>query len=399
MEEPLRHRQTKGAATDMFYLTPPRHISTLPNRAVLTARQSLPVFPDKRTISEPVGMSHPDSCTVEDSDSLSLRRRGRAAPVARSGRVDCVQVESVSTDVFGLPVFSQNDNILPSWRWSVKTITALAANKLGKFLAKDFRRVFGPAHDDIAERLGSLARSTIECLARSDALYHNFEHTLQVTMVGRDILHGMTLSQRIEPTDYSHLIVACLLHDIGYMRGVLSGDTETEFVVDESGKRITLPRGASDAALAPYHVDRSKLFAFERLGNSPTIDASRVAAAIEMTRFPARLDRTSANEGIEPKLVQAADLIGQLGDPMYSRKANALYSEFEEIGMNRQLGYSSPADIIDKYPAFFWNSVSTHIEDGIKYLNMTVSGRQWIANLHHHILCAEHAHRFMGPQR
>jgi hypothetical protein len=281
----------------------------------------------------------------------------------------------------------------------VKTITALAANKLGKFLAKDFRRVFGPAHDDTAERLGSLARSTIECLARSDALYHNFEHTLQVTMVGRDILQGMTLSQRIEPADYSHLIVACLLHDIGYMRGVLSGDTETEFVVNESGEKVTLPRGASDAALAPYHVDRSKLFAFERLGNSPTIDASRVSAAIEMTRFPARPDRTGANEAIEPKLVQAADLIGQLGDPMYSRKANALYSEFEEIGMNRQLGYSSPADIIDKYPAFFWNSVSTHIEDGVNYLNMTVSGRQWIANLHHHILCAEHDHRFMGPQR
>jgi hypothetical protein len=218
-------------------------------------------------------------------------------------------------------------------------------------------------------------------------------------MVGRDILEGMTLSQRIEPTDYSHLIVACLLHDIGYMRGVLSGDTETEFVVDGSGKKITLPRGSSDAALSPYHVDRSKLFAFERLGNSPTIDASRVAAAIEMTRFPAQMGRSNPDDIIEPKLVQAADLIGQLGDPMYSRKANALYGEFEEVGMNRQLGYSSPADIIDKYPAFFWNSVSTHIEDGIKYLNMTVSGRQWIANLHHHILCAEHAHRFMGPQR
>jgi hypothetical protein len=26
--KPLRHRQTKEAATDMFYLTPPRHIST-----------------------------------------------------------------------------------------------------------------------------------------------------------------------------------------------------------------------------------------------------------------------------------------------------------------------------------------------------------------------------------
>src|SRR6516162_6559391 len=30
MVEPLRHRQPKGAATDMFYLQPPRHISTLP---------------------------------------------------------------------------------------------------------------------------------------------------------------------------------------------------------------------------------------------------------------------------------------------------------------------------------------------------------------------------------
>src|SRR5271169_5094243 len=39
MVEPLRHRQTKGAATDMFYLTPPRHISTLP-KSDLTAPKS-----------------------------------------------------------------------------------------------------------------------------------------------------------------------------------------------------------------------------------------------------------------------------------------------------------------------------------------------------------------------
>jgi hypothetical protein len=279
----------------------------------------------------------------------------------------------------------------------MKTIIAIAATKLGNFLTRDFRRIFGSAHDDDAERLGSAARATIECIARSDALYHNYEHTLQVTMVGRDILQGMMVSQRIEPADYSHLIVACLLHDIGYVRGVLSGDTETEFVIDASGKKITLPRGASDAALTPYHVDRSKIFAFERLEKVPNIDAARVAEAIEMTRFPVPQDSQRAS-GLEPKLVQAADFIGQLGDPLYSRKANALYCEFEEIGMNRQLGYSSPADIIEKYPGFFWNSVSVHLDDGIKYLNMTTSGRQWIANLHHHILCAERAQRLMGPQ-
>jgi len=33
--EPLRHRQTKEAATDLFSLKPPRHIPTLPNLPVL----------------------------------------------------------------------------------------------------------------------------------------------------------------------------------------------------------------------------------------------------------------------------------------------------------------------------------------------------------------------------
>ena len=281
----------------------------------------------------------------------------------------------------------------------MRTITASAAKQLGRFLTRDFRKLFGPAHDERAERLGSFARSTIECIGRSDALYHNLEHTYLVTLVGRDLLQGLALAHRIEPDEYSHLITACLLHDIGYVRGVLSGDTETEFVISEESRKIRLPRGASDAALMPYHVERSKMFAIERLGSSPLVDAKRVANAIEMTRFPASIEHTAETVGLEPKLVQAADLIGQLGDPMYPKKANALFFEFEETGLNRQLGYSTPADLIDRYPSFFWNSVSIHIGDGIKLLNLTVSGRQWIANLYHHVLCAENASGMMGPQR
>src|SRR5258706_13416226 len=164
-------------------------------------------------------------------------------------------------------------------RASMKTITAIAANKLGNFLTRDFRRIFGAACDDEAERIGSAARSTIECLARSDALYHNYEHTLQVTMVGRDILHGMMVHQRIEPADYGHLIAACLLHDIGYVRGVLSGDTETEFIVDADGTKIALRRGATQAALPPYHLDRSNKFPFERLRKTKTRAARGAEAA------------------------------------------------------------------------------------------------------------------------
>ena len=38
MAEPLRHRQTKEAATDMFSLQPPRYIPTLPLAAVTLDR-------------------------------------------------------------------------------------------------------------------------------------------------------------------------------------------------------------------------------------------------------------------------------------------------------------------------------------------------------------------------
>ena len=179
---------------------------------------------------------------------------------------------------------------------TMDTMAAVAAKKLSKLVADDFREIFGSSHDDLAERVGGLARITIEYLGRSDALYHNFEHTVLVTTVGRDILLGRTLSERLEPEDYSHLIVACLLHDIGFVRGVLSGDTSSEFVIDRSGKTVKLPRGASDASLAAYHVDRSKLFVYERLGDSTFVDAARVADAIELTRFPAAPQRRRQSE-------------------------------------------------------------------------------------------------------
>src|SRR3954452_25557350 len=279
------------------------------------------------------------------------------------------------------------------------TIAEMAADGLGKSLAEDYRRLFGTSRQDAAERLDGIARIALECIGKSDALYHNLEHTLLVTQVGRDILRGRTLTERIEPEDYSHLIIACLLHDIGFVRGVLKGDRADSFVVGPDGERATLPRGSSDAALSQYHVDRSKLFVAERLGRSPTLDSARIARAIADTRFPVCPGYNDAPDFAEARLVQAADLIGQLGDAVYLKKANALFYEFEETGLNRQLGYGSPADLIDKYPVFFWNCVSMHIEEGVKLLNLTVSGRQWIANLHHHILCAERrSDLMMGPQ-
>src|SRR5262249_9001569 len=144
------------------------------------------------------------------------------------------------------------------------------------------------------------------------------------------------------PTDYAHLIVACLMHDIGYVRGILRGDGVDGYVIDGNGHKVRLPRGSSDAALMHYHVDRSKLFVLDRLHE---LDAERIARAIEHTRFPINADEPESDRNEEGLLLRAGDLIGQLGDPHYLRKSNALFHEFEEVGLNKQLGYETPADL------------------------------------------------------
>jgi hypothetical protein len=46
----------------------------------------------------------------------------------------------------------------------------------------------------------------------------------------------------VTPTDYSNFIVACLAHDIGYIRGIVKGDDAEGYVVDGTGRKISLPR-------------------------------------------------------------------------------------------------------------------------------------------------------------
>ena len=276
------------------------------------------------------------------------------------------------------------------------TIPELASEALGSHLAAHMGRRFGSTDAGLIEIVQSAARLAIDCIGNSDALYHNVEHTMLVTLAGYDILKGRRLLKETNADDYAHVLVACLFHDIGYVRGILNGDSADAYVIDAEGNKTELGRGSSDAALMPYHVDRSKLFVMDRFAKAKMLDATRIANAIESTRFPPSAHDSGNEEGM---LVRAADLIGQLGDPHYLRKANALYYEFEEVGMNKQLGYNSPADLTDQYPKFFWRSISPFIQGAIRYLNVTSRGRQWIANLYSNVLSAERDLSLYGPQR
>jgi len=278
------------------------------------------------------------------------------------------------------------------------TVPELAADALGTFLASYMHRRYGASETRLVELVPSIARIAMECIGNSDALYHNVEHTMLVTLAGHDILRGRALHAHMPPEDYAHLILACVTHDIGYVRGIFLQDDENGFLVDAHGHKVKLPRGSSDAALLPYHVDRSKLYIMERLQGVEQLDAGRIARAVEGSRFPSSMPAEVERIDEEASLLRAADLIGQLGDPHYIRKANALYNEFEEAGLNRQLGYESPADIVHKYPQFYWNSVAPYIQSAIRYLNVTANGRQWIANLYSNVFRAERDIALAGPQ-
>jgi hypothetical protein len=131
------------------------------------------------------------------------------------------------------------------------TVPELAAEALGEFLASYMRRRFGSSHAHLVETVPSIARIAAECIGNSDALYHNVEHTMLVTLAGHDILRGRALHAHMPPEDYAHLIIACLTHDIGYVRGLLKGDDQAGYAVDPTGRKVALPRGSSDAALLP----------------------------------------------------------------------------------------------------------------------------------------------------
>src|SRR5215472_15569088 len=242
------------------------------------------------------------------------------------------------------------------------TVPELAADALGKFLAGYMRRRFGSSQTHLVEMVPSIARIALECIGNSDALYHNVEHTMLVTLAGHDIMRGRALHTHMPAEDYAHVIIACLTHDIGYVRGLFKEDDDAGFVIDPTGKKVKLPRGSSDAALLPYHVNRSKLYVMERIEGIALLDKRRIAGAIEGTRFPTCVLGEGQEYQEEASIVRAADFIGQLGDPNYIRKANALFREFEEVGINRQLGYSSPADIVHRYPQFYWDSVAPQIQ-------------------------------------
>jgi hypothetical protein len=254
-----------------------------------------------------------------------------------------------------------------------------------------YRRTYGgwkPEYEDIIGWAGSMA---LENIANSDALYHNVEHTILVTLVGQEIMRGKHIREGgVSPEDWLHFIISLVCHDIGYVKGVCRQDRGGKYSTGRGDEMVPLPPGASDAGLTPYHVDRAKLFVEERFGGHKLIDAEVIKRNIELTRFPVPNQEDHQDTHNYPGMVRASDLIGQLSDPRYLNKIGALYYEFEETGTNKYLGYENPGHLRRNYPKFYWNGVYPYVKDALDYLKLTQQGKQIIANLYSNVFVVEH---------
>ncbi len=275
--------------------------------------------------------------------------------------------------------------------------TAILTKALIEQLDANYVLVYGHYKSEYREIINWVASLAVETLASGDALYHNVEHTIYVTTVGQEILRGKHYRVGgVTCEDWLHFSISLLLHDIGYVKGVCAQDKvdQNQFVTGIDQQMVTLPPGSSGASLAPYHVDRAKRFIDERFGKYKMIDAAQkwglsggletevIKRNIELTRFPIPKDIDHQETTTYPALLRAADLIGQLSDPRYLQKVNALFYEFEEIGTNELLGYRHPGDLAGAYPEFFWKMAVNYLRPSIHFLKATEEGRSILAHLY-----------------
>ncbi len=242
--------------------------------------------------------------------------------------------------------------------------------------------------------IGQTATLALNAIALSDMPYHNLEHTILVTTTGQEMLRGKYLLEgTISCQDWVQTILALVCHDVGYVRGVCQHDRINErcccYATGIGSKTVCLPPNATDAGLAPYHVDRGKQFIEENLSHHPLIDVETIKLNIELTRFPFPNDPLYQDTSNYPGLVRAADLIGQLSDPCYLEKLPDLFCELEETGTSQALGYHHPRDLRSSYPTFYRQVVYPYIRDGIRYLKLTRQGRDILTHLYENVSIVE----------
>ena len=249
-------------------------------------------------------------------------------------------------------------------------IIKILTEEFVELLDASYRTAFADLKPEIGYLITQNAERIIQTIASSNTLYHNAEHTIQVTLVGQAILQGKLIADDdITPEIWLNFIMSLLCHDIGYVPDICKSDDS------ESANN-----NASDAVLMSVHIDRGKQFVEEFFSDQSAIDIDFIQDCIERTRFPVPEAGDYQLTDDYPGLVRGADLIGQLSDPRYINKLPAVFFEFEESGYNEITGYKQPGDLLRNYASFYERSVEPYVQETLKYLALTPEGKVIIAS-------------------
>ncbi len=181
-----------------------------------------------------------------------------------------------------------------------------------------------------------------------DALYHDFEHTLQVTLCLARLLHGMhrhRASNKPDAKQFELVLLAILLHDTGYLKA--QGDTKG------TGAKYTL-----------VHVARSVEFSKQFLKDKgyPNNEITSIGIMIRCTGVNADLSAIPFAAEWERTMGYAlatADLLGQMAADDYIDKLPILFEEFAEAARHQTKDpkatgmFSSALDLMQKTPVFW----------------------------------------------
>ena len=181
-----------------------------------------------------------------------------------------------------------------------------------------------------------------------DARYHDFEHTLQVTLCMARMLRGRHFAN-VQPALPRRMVelglLAILLHDTGYLKKC--GDTEG------TGAKYTVTHVARIAEFAAQLLGENGFSDKEIASVQNMICCTGVDAMLKTVPFQNELEKITGH------ILGSADLVGQMAADDYIEKLPVLYAEFAEAACHVPPKssfvsmFSGAGDLLRKTPDFW----------------------------------------------
>ncbi|MEX0326051.1 MAG: hypothetical protein AB3N33_08195 [Puniceicoccaceae bacterium] len=185
----------------------------------------------------------------------------------------------------------------------------------------------------------------------SDMAYHDFEHTLQVTLCWARMFKALKEHKPEYPVvyaDYLLGIAACLLHDTGYLKEKDDPTgTGAKYVLIHEHRSCQISR----RFLMRQEWPDSAISVVQRL-----IASTGPRAVIDGIPFITPTEKTLA------QMLATADFLAQMSDPAYLDKLPSLFEEFEEFDRLRGLSnterpFPNLDTLVSSTPQFWYQFV------------------------------------------